>query len=90
VNGDDLGQVPDEALGIQKPQGQFLLPPRQAHQDLKRLAPQPDLQGLLNDHHVCGFFYPVLPVAPDGELFGGINHNFFRIGKGDPPGRPYG
>ena len=74
VNGDDLGQVPDDALGIQKPQGQFLLPPRQAHQDLKRLAPQADLQGFLDNHHVGGFFYRALPVAPDGEFFDGISH----------------
>jgi hypothetical protein len=74
VHRDDLGQVPDDALGIQKPQGQFLLPPRQAHQDLKRLAPQPDLQGFLNDHHVFGFFYRALPVASDGKFFDGISH----------------
>ena len=74
VNGDDLGQVPDDAFGIQKPQGQFLLPARQAHQDLKRLAPQADLQGFLHDHHVCGFFYLALPVAPHGEFFDGISH----------------
>ncbi len=78
VNGDDLGQVPDDAFGIQKPQGQFLLPPRQAHQDLKRLAPQTDFQGFFHHHHVCGFFYPALPVAPDGEFFDGISHNFIH------------
>ena len=41
---------------------------------LKRLAPQTDLQGFLDDHHVCGFFYLALPVAPHGEFFDGISH----------------
>jgi hypothetical protein len=35
-----------DALGVQKPQGQFLFQPRQAHQDLKRLTVEANLQGL--------------------------------------------
>ena len=79
VHRDDLGEVPDDAFGIEKPQGQFLLPARQAHEHLERLAAQADLQGLFHDHHVCGFFYPALPVAPHGEFFDGFSH---RQGSG--------
>ncbi len=74
VDGDDLGQVPDDAFGIEKPQGQFLLPARQAHQHLKRFASQANLQGFFHDHHVLGGFYLALPVAPDGEFFDGLSH----------------
>jgi hypothetical protein len=71
---DDLGQVPDDAFGIEKPQGQFLLPARQAHEHLERLAAQADLQGLFHDYHVPGGFHPALAPAPHGEFFDGISH----------------
>ena len=74
VDGDDLGEVLDDAFGIEEAQGQFLFPARQAHQDLKRLAAQTDLQGFFHHHHVFGFFYLALPVAPHGEFFDGISH----------------
>ena len=43
-----------------KPQGQFLFQPRQAHQHLKRLALETNLQRLLHHYQIVGIFHPTL------------------------------
>ena len=74
MNGDDFGQVPDDALGEEESQGQFFFQAREAHEHLEGLTPQPDFQGLLHHHPVRGLLNVTLPVTPDGEFAKGFSH----------------
>ena len=75
MNGDDFGQVPDNALGEEESQGQLFFQAREAHEHLEGLTPQPDFQGLLHHHPVRGLLNMPLPVTPDGEFAKGFSHS---------------
>ncbi len=74
VKGGDFRQIPDDAFGVQKTEGQFLFPAREAHQHLERLSGQADLQRLLHGHPV-GEFGNLAPKIPaNGKFLDGFSH----------------
>ena len=54
---------------------------RQAHQYLKRLPSQADLQGCFHGHLIRRRGHPAFPISPDGNLSYGFDHQVI-IGNG--------